>query len=79
MFDALLMCVCEIFTEADEGFWTECPLKDLSEGLYESFCLNFTSPLSRSVLEELAALVAKDDTDGLIDQARLHPTMLTPF
>ncbi|KAF8308118.1 Sec1-like protein [Clavulina sp. PMI_390] len=41
---------------------------DLAEGLYESFSLNFTSPLPRAVLEEFASLVARDDTDGLIEQ-----------
>ncbi|KAF9515531.1 hypothetical protein BS47DRAFT_1293696 [Hydnum rufescens UP504] len=39
---------------------------DLSLSLYESYHLNFTSPLPRAVLEELATLVAKDGTGDLI-------------
>ncbi|KIO28386.1 hypothetical protein M407DRAFT_14746 [Tulasnella calospora MUT 4182] len=42
--------------------------EDMSSSLYESFYLNFTSPLPRSMLEELAALVAKDGTGDLITQ-----------
>ncbi|KAG8968624.1 Vesicle trafficking between the ER and Golgi [Tulasnella sp. 419] len=42
--------------------------EDLQNNLYESFHLNFTSPISRPVLEELAALVAKDGTSHLISK-----------
>ncbi|KAG8894964.1 Vesicle trafficking between the ER and Golgi [Tulasnella sp. 403] len=42
--------------------------EDLANNLYESFYLNFTSPLPRAILEELAALVAKDGTQELITQ-----------
>ncbi|KAF8343909.1 Sec1-like protein [Cantharellus anzutake] len=41
--------------------------EDLSQHLYESFHLNFTSPLPRVVLEELALLVARDGTGDLIE------------
>jgi hypothetical protein len=45
---------------------------DLANGLYESFHLNFVEPLSRALLEEFAASVAKDGTEelvgGLLDQ-----------
>ncbi|KAG9008863.1 Vesicle trafficking between the ER and Golgi [Tulasnella sp. JGI-2019a] len=42
--------------------------EDLNNNLYESFYINFTSPLPRAMLEELAALVAKDGTQELITQ-----------
>ncbi|KAG8864796.1 Vesicle trafficking between the ER and Golgi [Tulasnella sp. 330] len=44
------------------------PTLDLNNNLYESFYINFTSPLPRAMLEELAALVAKDGTQELITQ-----------
>jgi sec1 family domain-containing protein 1 len=42
--------------------------QDLQRDLYESFHLNFSEPLPRSLLEELAAAVAKDGTNELVDQ-----------
>lgn len=42
--------------------------EDLQRGLYESFHLNFIEPLPRALLEELAAVVARDDTGDLIQQ-----------
>ena len=42
--------------------------QDLESNLYESFYLNFVEPLSRALLEELAAAVAKDGTGELITQ-----------
>jgi sec1 family domain-containing protein 1 len=45
--------------------------QDLSLSLYESYHLNFTSPLPRAVLEELATLVAKDGTGDLIANVRV--------
>ncbi|CAL1693989.1 unnamed protein product [Somion occarium] len=42
--------------------------EDLQKGLYESYHLNFVEPLSRALLEELAALVARDGSDPSIDQ-----------
>ena len=42
--------------------------QDLGKGLYESFNLNFSEPLPRSLLEELAAAVAKDGTNELVEQ-----------
>jgi len=42
--------------------------QDLEKNLYESFHLNFVEPLSRALLEELAAAVAKDGTGELITQ-----------
>ncbi|WAQ87115.1 hypothetical protein PtA15_8A16 [Puccinia triticina] len=41
---------------------------DLEKGLYESFYLNFTSTLSRPLLEELASLVVENRSDSLIEQ-----------
>lgn len=41
---------------------------DLDKQLYESFHLNFVEPLSRSLLEELAASVARDGTGDLVEQ-----------
>ncbi|KAH9950914.1 Sec1-like protein [Amylocystis lapponica] len=42
--------------------------QDLEKGLYESFHLNFVEPLSRALLEELAAAVARDGTGELVEQ-----------
>ncbi|KAG8812061.1 Vesicle trafficking between the ER and Golgi [Serendipita sp. 399] len=42
--------------------------EDLNSGLYESFHLSFVEPLSRSLLEELASLVARDGTSESIEQ-----------
>ena len=42
--------------------------QDLEKNLYESYLLNFVEPLSRALLEELAAAVAKDGTGELIPQ-----------
>jgi len=42
--------------------------QDLEKNLYESSHLNFVEPLSRALLEELAAAVAKDGTGELITQ-----------
>jgi len=42
--------------------------EDLGKGLYESFHLNFSEPLPRSLLEELAAVVAKDGSNELVEQ-----------
>ncbi|KAI0073701.1 Sec1-like protein [Panus rudis PR-1116 ss-1] len=42
--------------------------EDLQKGLYESFHLNFVEPLPRALLEELAAGVARDGSDVLIEQ-----------
>ncbi|KNZ61263.1 hypothetical protein VP01_142g23 [Puccinia sorghi] len=41
---------------------------DLEKGLYESFYLNFTSTLSRPLLEELANMVVENGSDSLIEQ-----------
>jgi hypothetical protein len=46
--------------------------QDLQKDLYESFHLNFSEPLPRSLLEELAAVVAKDGTNELVDQVGLQ-------
>ena len=46
-------------------------MEDLEKSLYESFHLNFSEPLPRSLLEELAASVAKDGTGELIEEVRL--------
>jgi sec1 family domain-containing protein 1 len=46
--------------------------EDLGQGLYESFHLNFSEPLPRPLLEELAAAVAKDGTNELIEQVRIQ-------
>ncbi|KAG8847366.1 Vesicle trafficking between the ER and Golgi [Serendipita sp. 405] len=43
--------------------------EDLNSGLYESFHLSFVEPLPRSLLEELASLVARDGTSEAIEQA----------
>jgi hypothetical protein len=40
----------------------------LSNSLYESYYLNFTSPLPRVILEELADQVARDGTQELVTQ-----------
>ncbi|EIN13836.1 SLY1 protein [Punctularia strigosozonata HHB-11173 SS5] len=42
--------------------------EDLDKGLYETFHLNFVEPVSRALLEELAAMVARDGTGELIKQ-----------
>ncbi|KAA1467841.1 SLY1 protein [Dentipellis sp. KUC8613] len=42
--------------------------EDLEKGLYESYHINFSEPLSRSLLEELAASVARDGTGELIEE-----------
>jgi hypothetical protein len=42
--------------------------QDLEKNLYESFHFNFVEPLSRALLEELAAGVAKDGTGELVTQ-----------
>ncbi|KZT30914.1 SLY1 protein [Neolentinus lepideus HHB14362 ss-1] len=42
--------------------------EDLEKNLYEAFHLNFVEPLPRSLLEELAASVARDDTGQLVEQ-----------
>lgn len=42
--------------------------EDLDKALYESFHVNFSEPLSRSLLEELAASVARDNTGELIEE-----------
>jgi hypothetical protein len=44
--------------------------EDLEKSLYESFHLNFVEPLPRSLLEELAAAVARDGTGELVEQVR---------
>lgn len=42
--------------------------EDLDKALYESYHVNFSEPLSRSLLEELAASVARDNTGELIQE-----------
>ncbi|CAE6432602.1 unnamed protein product [Rhizoctonia solani] len=42
--------------------------EDLSQSLYESTHISFTSPLPRAILEEFAALVARDGTSELVAQ-----------
>ncbi len=42
--------------------------EDLEKSLYESFHLNFVEPLPRSLLEELAASVARDGSGDLVEQ-----------
>ncbi|KAH8987379.1 SLY1 protein [Lactarius hatsudake] len=42
--------------------------EDLEKGLYESFHFNFSEPLPRALLEELAAAVAKDGTNEFVEQ-----------
>lgn len=42
--------------------------EDLEKSTYESFHLSFVEPLPRALLEELAASVAKDGTEGLVEQ-----------
>jgi hypothetical protein len=57
--------------------------QDLQKDLYESFHLNFSEPLPRSLLEELAAAVAKDGTNELVEQVNSHraflETQINPF
>lgn len=52
--------------------------QDLEKNLYESFHLNFVEPLSRALLEELAAAVAKDGTGEMITQVG-SPHSICPF
>jgi hypothetical protein len=52
---------------------------DLDKGLYESFYLNFTSTLSRPLLEELASLVVESGSDSLIEQVSLSHTLFLQF
>ncbi|KAG8748071.1 Vesicle trafficking between the ER and Golgi, partial [Ceratobasidium sp. 428] len=42
--------------------------EDLTQNLYESSHISFTSPLPRAILEEFAALVARDGTSELVAQ-----------
>ncbi|KAI0319046.1 Sec1-like protein [Amylostereum chailletii] len=42
--------------------------EDLEKGLYDSYHLNFSEPLPRALLEELAASVARDGTGELVDE-----------
>jgi hypothetical protein len=42
--------------------------EDLEKSLYESFHLNFVEPLPRSLLEELASVVARDGTGESVEQ-----------
>ncbi|KAF5312827.1 hypothetical protein D9619_002714 [Psilocybe cf. subviscida] len=42
--------------------------QDLQKSLYESFHLNFVEPLSRTLLEELAASVAQDGTGEQVEE-----------
>lgn len=42
--------------------------EDLDKSLYESFHLNFVEPLSRSLLEELAGLVAQSGAGESVEQ-----------
>lgn len=42
--------------------------EDLTQSLYESTHISFTSPLPRAILEEFAALVARDGTTDLVAQ-----------
>jgi hypothetical protein len=44
--------------------------EDLEKALYQSFHFNFSEPLPRSLLEELAASVARDGTEELVSQVR---------
>lgn len=50
--------------------------QDLQKDIYESFHLNFSEPLPRSLLEELAAAVAKDGTNELVEQVNSHRAFL---
>ncbi len=45
--------------------------EDLEKGLYEKYHINFVEPLPRALLEELAAAVAKEGTEELVDQVFL--------
>ena len=42
--------------------------EDLEKGLCASYHLNFSGPMPRSVLEELAAAVARDGTGELVEE-----------
>lgn len=46
--------------------------EDLEKALYESYHLNFSEPLPRALLEELAAAVAKDGTNEYVEQVCNH-------
>lgn len=52
--------------------------EDLQKGLYESFHINFSEPLSRSLLEELAASVARDGTEELVSEVRCQSGVSRP-
>ncbi|GJJ07194.1 hypothetical protein Clacol_001394 [Clathrus columnatus] len=53
--------------------------EDLERNTYESFHLSFVEPISRSLLEELAALVAKDGTVESVEQVLdQHLSFLAP-
>jgi hypothetical protein len=45
--------------------------EDLDNALYESVHLSFVEPLSRTLLEELATLVAQSSTGELVKQVCL--------
>lgn len=49
--------------------------EDLEQSLYESFSINFVEPLPRALLEELAAAVARDGTNDLVEQVRYARSM----
>jgi hypothetical protein len=51
--------------------------EDLNAGLYETFHLSFIEPLPRTLLEELAAAVARDGTGELIEQVRCITNNIT--
>ena len=53
--------------------------EDLQKGLYETFHLNFVEPLSRALLEELAASAARDGTGELIAQVGIHVSLPVYF
>lgn len=53
--------------------------QDLEELLYQSYHLNFVEPLSRALLEELAASVASAGTGELIEQARIFVYIILIF
>ncbi|THH13009.1 hypothetical protein EW146_g7166 [Bondarzewia mesenterica] len=42
--------------------------EDLEKSIYESYHINFSEPLPRSLLEELAAAVARDGTGELVEE-----------
>ena len=51
--------------------------QDLKKGLYSSTYVNFTSALSRTLLEEFAETVAKDGTVEGVEQVRFHVSHFT--